>query len=458
MSTPVTARLAGFACAPLDGSIPREVAHAGRRTIVNALAVGAGAARHPAVEIALRSVELLEPAPRRCVLGRRERLSPQWAAFVNGVAIHVEDYDDTHLASMIHPGAPVVAAALASAEHAGASGQELLEAVLVGAEVALRVGVGIGPEPFDRGWHPTGTIGHLGAAAAAGRLLGLDDRAMRWALGIAVTEAAGLQAALGSMTKALHPGKAASDGVEAALLAARGFTGPSAGIEGRRGLIETTAPNANPELIVRGLGQEWRVLENTFKPYACGIVAHPSIDAAVALREPIAGRSIRAIHASVNPVVLEVMGHAEPTNGLESKFSIHHCIAVGLLDGAAGPDQFRDERVLAADVRALRSIVSVDPEPSFARDRARLRIDLEGDGMFEREVHHATGSRMRPMSDVELARKAETVVRPVLGRRAASLVELAFAVDELKTMGPLVDALLPDEEDLDTALEKTLWS
>jgi 2-methylcitrate dehydratase PrpD len=411
----VTTELAAFAAGPLQAPA-EEVLHAGERTVANALPLAVGGAALEATRIALETVAELGNAPEATVLGTDRRLSAQWAAFVNGVGVHVEDFDDTHLATVIHPGAPVVPAALAVAERVDSTGLELLEAVLVGVEVALRVGVGVSPSHFDRGWHLTATTGHFGAAAAAGRLVGLDATAMANALGIVATQAAGTQAALGTMTKPFHPGKAAANGVEAALLAAAGFTGPIDGIEGRRGFAEVTSADPDLEVMLAGLGETWHLTANAFKPYACGIVSHAAIDAAIALRDAIPDPSaVEAIEVQVNPVVLDVMGVKEPRDGLQSKFSVYHCVAVGLIDGAAGPAQYSDARAVDPATRRLRDVVAVRLDPAIARDETRIVAHTSDGATHGRHIEHATGSAARPMSDEELGAKARLVAGATLG-------------------------------------------
>jgi len=438
VSPAVTAELAAFAVGPLDPRPAEEVLHAGERTVANALPLAVAAAELPATRIALETVAELGNEPEATVLGSGRRLSPQWAAFVNGVAIHVEDFDDTHLETVIHPGAPVVPAALAMAERTGCSGLELLEAVLVGVEVALRIGIGVSPSHFDRGWHLTATTGHFGAAAAAGRLLGLDAAAMANGLGIVATQAAGLQAALGTMTKPFHPGKAAANGVEAALLAAAGFTGPVDGIEGRRGFAEVTCADPDLEAMVARLGESWHVTDNAFKPYACGIVSHPAIDAAIALRDAIPDpAAVAEIEVEVNPVVLDVMGVEDPVDGLQSKFSVYHCVAVGLSDGAAGPDQYSDARAVDAATRELRAKVTVRLDPAIARDEARIAARTADGSVHRRHVEHATGSAGRPMSDAELRAKARLVAAPSLGDRLDDLFDAALGLRRLERAATL---------------------
>jgi 2-methylcitrate dehydratase PrpD len=449
MTVEVTTALAELAARPLDPAPPGEALHAAERTVANALPLAVGAAEHPASRIALATVAGLSNEPDSSVLGRDERLSAQWAAFVNGIGIHVEDFDDTHLPTVIHPGAPVVPAALALAERTGSSGREMVEAVLVGVEVALRVGLGVSPSHFDRGWHITSTTGHFGAAAAAGRILGLDMAAMANALGIVATQAAGVQAALGTMTKSFHPGKAAANGVEAAMLAAAGFTGPMHGIEGRRGFASVTAADADLEAMETDIGEHWHAVDNAFKPYACGIVSHAAIDAAIVLRDAIPdSAAIDEIEVEVNPIVLDVMGVEDPTDGLQSKFSVYHCVAVGLMDGAAGPPQYSDARALDPATRELRAKVQVRLNAQIARDEARIVARTASGELQRRHIEHATGSERSPMSDRELWEKARLVAGPRLGDRVDELVSAALELRQLDRAARLAELARPVHESL----------
>ncbi|MGN6132017.1 MAG: MmgE/PrpD family protein, partial [Nocardioidaceae bacterium] len=379
--------------------LPASARHAARRTIANVLGLAAGACHHAAYKTA--HAVLCEPATpeQATLLGRSERSSVTVAALLNGLAAHVEDFDDTHLRTVIHPGAPIVPAALAVAELVGASVGDLVDAVTVGVEICLRVGNGICPGHFDRGWHLTSTTGRFGAAAASGRLLGLRAEQLLVALGVAATEAAGLQEALGTMTKSLHPGKAAFDGVEAALLAQAGATGPERPIEGRRGFARTAAPQPDFEAMLEGLGQVWEIEQNAFKPYACGIVSHPVIDAAIALRARAATDEVADVVVRTNPVVLDVMGVRDPASGLQSKFSAYHCFAVGFLDGAGGPRQFNDETARRLDVVDLRERVRVELDPAVAKDECFATLRTNDGRTLDHHVAHATASAASPMTD-----------------------------------------------------------
>lgn len=444
MTHAVAGELAVFASSLTWDEVPETTRAAARRTVGNVLGLAVGASRHDAVERALRTLTGLGLTGSTSVLGRQERLAVTWAPLVNGLAMHVEDFDDTHLRTVLHPGAPVVPAALAVAERRGLSGEDVLTAVIVGVEVASRVGNGLGTPHFDRGWHVTGTMGHLGAALTAGRLLGLTADQMHHALALAATQAAGHTEQLGSMTKSLHPGKAAADGVEAALLAAGGFTGPDGALEGRRGLAALMSPSVDLAEVVRDLGITWETDENAFKPYSCGIVSHPVIDAAVVLRKRgVDAARVRSVEAVVHPVVLDVMGVEEPESGLRSKFSVYHCFAIGLLDGAAGPAQYTDERAADAQVVQLRRKVTATLDPSVAKDACTVRAQLDDGTTEEVVVEHATGSTARPMTDDELRAKFDLVVRPVLGDGTDRFADLAFALDQQGSVDALLAASRP---------------
>jgi 2-methylcitrate dehydratase PrpD len=439
-----TATLAAFAADLTWEQLPEPVRAAARRTVANVVGLAVGASRHDAVEAALRALGDLGVRGGASLLGRSDTTGPTWAPLVHGIAMHVEDFDDTHLRTVLHPGAPVVAAALTAAELTGADGRALLTAVVAGVEVASKVGNALCPSHFDLGWHVTGTMGHLGAAAAAGHLLGLPPAQLHAALAVAATQAAGHTEQLGTTTKSLHPGRAAANGLEAALLARSGLTGPAAPVEGPRGLAALMAPVVDLDEAVRGLGEVWEVEDNAFKPYACGIVSHPVIDAGVELREHgVTAADVVSVEVVVRPVVLEVMGVEEPADGLASKFSVFHCFAVGLLDGAAGPAQYSDDRARDPEVVALRRRVRAVLDPDMPKDACRAVVRLADGREIVLHVQHATGSVDRPMTDEQLHRKFSLVVEPVLGARTDALWELAHGLDRLPSVGPLLEASRP---------------
>jgi 2-methylcitrate dehydratase PrpD len=422
--------LAAFAAGVRLADLPEPVRQAGRRTLANAVGLAVDAAHHPAVEAVAATLADLGLRGDTRAIGRPDPVSPYAAALLMGYAMHVEDFDDTHLRTVLHPGAPVVGAALAAAQLAGASGADLLAGVVAGVEVGSRLGIALGPGHFDRGWHVTGTVGHVGAAAAAARVLGLSAEQTRRALVIAGTLASGVTEQLGSMTKALHVGRSAADGLQAALLARAGITGARPAFGGPGGLRAALSPEYDPAAALAGLGHEWELTANAFKPYSCGIVSHPVIDAAIAARTAgLTADDIERVVATVRPVVLEVMGVAEPRDGLQSKFSVYHCFAVGLLDGGAGPAQYSDARATDPAVVALRRKVEAVTDPDMPKDACRVEVFLRGGDSRAFVVEHATGSVDAPMTDAQLENKVRLLTEPVLGPGWSELWRSAMTVD-----------------------------
>lgn len=431
----------------LDGAaLPDRTRASARATVGNALALMVGAAGHPATDAAARTVASFAgagagtgtgavPVP---LLGRAERLPAVWAALVHGIAAHVEDFDDTHPPTVIHPGAPVVPAALSASVLTGANGAELLAAVTAGVEVALRVGTMLMPEALRRGWHMTGIAGPIGASIAAGRLLGLDHGQLVSAVGLAATQCAGTLEALGSMAKPLHPGKAAANGVEAALLAGRGLTGPAKAIEGRRGLLALHAGRVDLGAALDGLGERWEIERNEIKPYACGVVSHSIIDLAIDLAGQQGGVPPDTVRLNVNPFVLTAMGRAAPSSGLEAKFSATHCFAVGFLHGRAGPAQFKDVVVRDPEVVALRDRCLLVPDPALDRYQVRAEI-VTADGSV-RQLRRDHPAALGPDA---LEAKALSLAEPVLGVAAGDFVRRAFAPDDEESVAALMAAGRP---------------
>ena len=355
-----TAILARYCAASRYDNLPSNVVHEARRALLNWAGCAIGASAHPTVEIAWNALRPFAGAAQATLLGRRERTDILHAALINGISSHVLDFDDTHPDTLVHPSGPVASAVLALAEYRGASGREVINAFVVGVEVECRIARAVLPAHYDIGWHITGTAGVFGAAAACARLLGLDQQHSAWALGLAATQAAGIREMFGSMAKSLHPGRAAQNGLAAALMAEAGFTSSAGAIEGKRGFANVLSTTVDIAKCVDGLGTHYDLLGNTYKPYACGLVIHPAIDGCIRMRNErgVRAADVQRIDLRVHPMTLELTGKKTPVSGLEGKFSVFHSAAVALIDGAGGEAQYADARVNAADVVALRARVS----------------------------------------------------------------------------------------------------
>ena len=421
---PVTQILAEFVATHpgyLSGGWSESVDHEAHRTFMNWLGCAVGAAHHEAADAALAAVQILQPAAQATLLGRTEKVDIASAALINGITSHTFDFDDTHLKTIIHPAGPVASALLALAEHTGASGRELLDALVLGIDVACRVGNAMYPEHYDRGWHITGSTGTLGAAAACARLLKLDASKTAMALGIAASQPVGMREQFGTMTKPFHPGAAARAGLMSALLASKGYTASPKALEAPRGMMQTVSTKNDWLEITDELGKRFEISFNSYKPFACGIVIHPSIDACVQLaRQGVTPEQVESIELKVHSLVLELTGKKEPADGLQAKFSVYHGCAAGLTFGRAAEDEFSDEVVNRADMVALRRKVVATVDDSIDEASADVTAVLKDGQRVHVFVAHAIGSLKNPMTDANLEAKFHGLSDPVLGTSQTS--------------------------------------
>ena len=418
----VTEMLARFAVGHPSRGWSDAVEAEAHRTFANWVGCAIGPSAHDTVQAALHAVQDLQPAPQASLLGRSEKVDIASAALINGISSHTWDFDDTHLKTIIHPAGPVAPAVLALCEHLNLSGRQLIDALVLGIEVSCRVGNAIYPDHYDRGWHITGTTGMLGSAAACSRLLGLDAARTQMALGIAASQPTGLREQFGTMTKPFHPGGAARVGLMSALMARHGYTASKRALEAPRGLLQVFSDKTDWSEISEGLGDlgphaRWESALNTYKPFACGIVIHPAIDGCVQLRNAhgLTADNIQKITLKVHSLVLELTGKKTPRDGLESKFSVYHSCAVGLIHGQAGEHEYTDEVVNRADVLALRAKVEAVVDNSIHEASADLTIHTSDGRTLHLFVEHATGSVERPMSNDQLRAKFVGQALPVLG-------------------------------------------
>ena len=352
------------------------------------------------------------------------------------------DFDDTHLATVIHPTAPIAPALLALAEvHASQgrpiAGAELIHAFALGVEVACRVGNAVSPAHYDRGWHITGTCGVLGAAAACARLLGLDAERTGWALGNAATQAAGLVETLGFLAKSLNPANAARNGLLSALLAEAGLSGPPRPLEGQRGFLNVLADTADLARLTAGLGQSWELGRNALKPYPCGVVLHPVIDACLDLRSrhALEPAGIDRVVVCGHPL-LQARADRQVTTGREAQVCLSHTVAVAFLFGRAGVAEYTDACVNAPDVRALASRVVMQVDPRVPVEAAGVTVTTSDGSSRAAYIPHARGSIARPLTDAELEAKLTDLARrntPAIDTRR--LIDCLWSLDRASDAG-----------------------
>jgi 2-methylcitrate dehydratase PrpD len=361
------------------------------------------------------------------VLGVAERLAPAHAALANGAAAHALEMDDTHLGGSIHLGAGVFSAALAAAELVLASGDRLLRAAVAGYEVAARLAVAAEPAAqYGRGFHPTGTCGAFGAAAAAGVVLGLDAPAIVRALGVAGSQASGSMEFLadGAWTKRLHPGWAASSGLHAAALARAGFRAPATIVEGRFGFLHGYGGGARPEAVADDGG--WELMRTGVKPHACCRYSQGPIDAALALRgaEPLDVARIARVEVAIVgagfPIVCEPLAtKRRPRSTVDAQFSLPFSVAVALVRGAASPVEFAPAALDDPAVRRLMDVVEPVRDPALDASFPRVwpswvRLTLDDGTRREQRITHPAGDPERFLDGAGLRAKFDGLARRAL--------------------------------------------
>lgn len=401
-------QVAEFVVASRWESIPEPVRQQAVRSIFNGFGTALGGSRDQAVLRLRASLEPFSSGNDCTVIGHANKIDMPTAAFLNAVAINVFDFDDTHEGTIIHPTAPVAAAVFALAETRVVSGAELLHAFVLGTEVECRLGNAISPGHYDRGWHITSTCGVFGAAVAVGKLLGLNDREMLWALGNASAQSSGLVETLGSMAKSVSVGNAARNGLLAAVMAKHGVEGPLHPLEGPRGFLQVVSEKPDFSALVRGLGETWELTRNMFKPYPCGVVLNPVIDACLSIQASgrIGPDDIETITIVGNPLLKARADRPDVTHGREAQVSAQHAVAVSLLRGSAGIADFSDQAVQSADVLAFRKKVArIDVDPAIPVESVRVQVRTTDGASSEVVIEAATGSPRKPLSNQDLERK-----------------------------------------------------
>lgn len=400
-----SATLAAFAAE--TPRVPDRVRHEAIRAITNGFATGLAGCQDAAMRHALAVSGRFAGGRVASVIGHADRTDPLTAAFLNAIAINVFDFDDTHPDTILHPTAPVLPPLLALAEIGRVSGAALLDAFAVGVEVECRIANAVSPGHYRRGWHITATCGVFGSAAAAGRILGLGAGRMLHAFGIASAQASGLIETLGTMAKSVGVGNAARNGLFAALLAEDGMKGPARPIEGPHGFIRVTAEQPDAGCLAEALGEDWELLRNTYKPYPCGVVLNPVIEAALLIAREAGFAPAQVARATVrgHPLLAERADRPEPGEGREAQVSAQHAVAVALLHRRAGLPEFADAAVADPDNAALRARVTVEIDTDLPVGAAMVLVELADGRILSRRVDQARGDAARPLSDVEIEAK-----------------------------------------------------
>jgi len=458
----VTDYVAGFITSTKSSDIPKDVAHLGKRSVLDGIGLALAGAASATGAVTQKYVKALGFVSEggSSVIGTNMVIPARFAAFANGISIHADDYDDTQLAVakdrvyglLTHPTAPALPPALAIAERDRRSGQDMMLAYQVGVEVECKVAEAIMPRHYQTGFHSTATCGSIGSAAAASKLLGLDRDATRRALAIGATQAGGLRENFGTMTKPFHAGRAAENGVVAAEIAAAGLTASPNGLEADRGFFRAAGGGYDATAIQGKLGKPWTFHSPgvSIKPHPSGSLTHPGMGAMLDLirKHDIKPAQVKRVSVGTNSNMPNALIHHQPKNELQAKFSMEFSMAILLLERKGGLQEYTDEVVNRADVQDLISKVSfgVHPEAEaagFDKMTTIIEVELTDGKVLKTRADFGKGAPTNPMSDDELSDKfRECAAWGGLDKaRIEEVLRLVWKIEELKDVNELTRLL-----------------
>jgi 2-methylcitrate dehydratase PrpD len=425
-------------------NIAQTVRHEAKRSLLNYFAVGFAGAHDSTIEKLVTTYTSFSANQQASIIGRSERTDMLNAAALNAMSANVFDYDDTHLRTVIHPTAPIAAALLAYAEVNHVSGSDFLQALILGMEIECRVGNAISPYHYNRGWHITSTCGTLGAAIAVGWLLRLSPTQLNWALGGAANQACGIVETLGTMAKSLSVGNAARNGMLSALLAAQNFDGPLAPLDGVRGFLNVMGEKPELQGINAKFGDHWEMALNTYKPYPCGIVLNPVIEACLLLsarKEVVKNlfQRLQSVEVTGQKLLRDRTDRPNVQTGRESQVSAQHAVAVSLLSGRAGLAEFSDVAVQDPANRALGEKLRFTVDDTFSIDAAKVTLHFVSEPSMTVVVEQARGSIGRPLTDIDLETKLKTLSEQAnTGCDQETLIKAVWEIESLDDVGVLM--------------------
>lgn len=452
VNPPVTARLAEWISSVKRSDIPAPVwAHA-KLCLLDALGCALFGSQQEWGRISAETALELSPGGRASLWGRDARCGVDAAAMANGTATHGFELDDIHLRASMHPGAVTIPAAFALAEVYGKTPSAFLTAIIAGYEVGLRIGIAVGLGHGLRGYHTTGTVGTLAAAAAGANLLGMSAEAATDALGIAATQAAGLHGArTGAMSKRFHAGRAAQSGVLAALLARRGFTGSRTALEQSfGGFFSTMCDTVDVPTAYAELGSRWELAEVGFKAYASCASTHTTVDAIDQLmQQGLTAHDLKQLRIFMSKKAVSNVGWKYvPAGVVAAQMNCYYTSAVKLLDGDVFIEQFAESRLADPRIMALIDRIQIFHEPAFdaggAVTRHAVRVEAELNGSRVRTVHveQRRGSSRFPLTRDEIEKKLRRLATVALAAQSVEkIIEMVDGIDELKDMQALASLL-----------------
>jgi 2-methylcitrate dehydratase PrpD len=452
----VTEHLAAFVVDTAFVNVPSQAYARAKEAILDGLGCALVGSPTPIGKLITQYVRARSEAPQAAIIGSGSKTSAPLAALANGTMGHALDFDDVNWSMSGHPTVPLLPAVLALGQEVHAPGREVLLAYALGFEVETKIGLGVNPRHYDLGWHATSTLGTLGAAAACAKLLRLDVEHTRMALGIAASTASGMRQNFGTMTKPLHPGQAAMNGVTAAQLATLGWTADAHILEAPYGFCQLFAGAGQYDLdsIVKQLGNPFELLATGvgIKQYPCCAFTHRALDGMLVLvqQHKLGADDVVAVECRVGRPTIEVLMHTRPHTGLEGKFSMQYCMAAALLDKRIGLLSFSDEKVRRPAAQRLfeRITMTLHPEAQHHGTGGEelpvtVAITLQDDRTLTTQIQHPKGHPANPLSAVALQDKFEDCAYGVLERQdIRQVIELVQGLERIEDIGTLMDVLM----------------
>lgn len=439
--TSCTTALADFISGADFQRLPEEVVDMTKKCLLDWLGAAIGGSREPGVRHVIDLVKQIGGTKQASILGIGFRTNVVNAALVNGTMSHVLDYDDAHNVLRTHLSAPLIAALLPVAEYRTViTGRDFITAMVVGVEVSSRIGSALGTEYYEAGWHATAILGRFGAATGVGKLIGLDGERLCYAIALAATQAGGLRDVFGTMSKAFHAGKAATDGVLAAMLAERGFTAPLGILDRGSCFSHVFSRVYQSEAIVKDLGKTYDITNVSFKPYAACLFAHPVIDALILLGKEyrLIPEEIEEVRIEVAPINLRVAGNEHPSNGLEGKFSIHFVAALAIVFGRVGNDHFVDDVIRDTRVRDLMKRIKVTGSPGYTETETTVSVELKEGTVRKLRVTSPKGGPKNPLSFDEIQEKFTDLCQGMIPKKSIErIAERVRHLEDQKDMAAL---------------------
>ncbi|MBM3183457.1 MAG: MmgE/PrpD family protein [Chloroflexi bacterium] len=442
-----TRKLAEFVCGLAYDDISQDAIAKAKLCVLDWVGVTAGGYLDGSgdMDIMLEALSPFFGQSQATLITRKKKVDVINAALVNGTASHLLDYDDVHMGMIGHPSVPLIPAALAIAEHRGIGGKRLIEAIVAGVEAECRIGEAVNPEHYSAGWHATATLGCFGACAAVARLIGLDADKVVSALGIAGTQASGLRQSFGTMCKPFHAGRAASNGLLAAILAEKGFTAPQQILEGEAGFSKVLSQRFD-EPKMDSLGRPFEIEGVVYKRYSSCYLTHPTVRCILRIKDKYqpAASKITSLEVRASAASVTVAGKLEPKTGLEGKFSLRYCAALALLKGRAVESDFTDEAVNGPEVREMMSKTSVVQAESLLPTEAEIKIKLNDGREVNEKLELASEDTAVSVDEWEstlVAKSGDFLERAFSSEKSAKIISSIRELEKIDNVREVVELM-----------------